>query len=107
MSLAHGSPHIAGLSAFAAGVIARRLPAGQPATTQPGAAGGRVTGTTGGRYARAELLRDLAESIKMTAELRPEPSPIPDLTLWGADCDQIVEETDQTSKAFFDKLNEQ
>lgn len=41
------------------------------------------------------LLRDLAATIKMAAELRPDPSPIPDLGMWGADREQILEETER------------
>lgn len=40
-----------------------------------------------------QLLRDLAETIKSSAELGGEPTPIPDLGMWGADRDQIVAET--------------
>lgn len=41
------------------------------------------------------LLIDLAETIKMAAELRPEPAPIPDLGMWGADREQILAETER------------
>lgn len=42
-----------------------------------------------------QLLRDLAETIKMAAELRPDPTPIPDLGMWGADREQILAETER------------
>lgn len=40
-----------------------------------------------------QLLRDLAETIKTSAELSGEPTPIPDLGMWGADREQILAET--------------
>ena len=40
-----------------------------------------------------QLLQDLAETIRVSAELSGEPKPIPDLGMWGADRDQIINET--------------
>ncbi len=40
-----------------------------------------------------QLLHDLAESIRVSAELSDAPTPIPDLGMWGADRDQILAET--------------
>jgi len=39
------------------------------------------------------MLSDLAETIKRSAELRGEATPIPDLDMWGADRDEILAET--------------
>lgn len=40
-----------------------------------------------------EILRDLAATIRTTAELSGEPTPIPDLALFGADREEIVADT--------------
>lgn len=40
-----------------------------------------------------QLLHDLAETIKTSAELTGAPTPIPDLGMWGADRRQIFAET--------------
>jgi rubrerythrin len=42
-----------------------------------------------------QLLRDLAETIKTSAELSGEPTPIPHLGMWGADREQILAETER------------
>jgi rubrerythrin len=42
-----------------------------------------------------QLLRDLAETIKTSAELSGEPTPIPNLGMWGADREQILAETER------------
>lgn len=42
-----------------------------------------------------QLLRDLAETIRTSAELTGEPTPIPDLGMWGTDREQILEETER------------
>jgi rubrerythrin len=41
------------------------------------------------------LLLDLAETIKAAAQLSGEPTPIPDLGMWGADREQILAETER------------
>ena len=41
------------------------------------------------------LLNDLAETIKSSAQLGSEPTPIPDLGMWGADKEQILAETER------------
>lgn len=40
------------------------------------------------------LIADLAESIRTTAELTGEPTPIPDLGLFRADCAEILAQTE-------------
>src|SRR5215212_678226 len=40
-----------------------------------------------------QLLRDLAETIRTSAELSGEPTPIPDLAMFRADRDRILDET--------------
>lgn len=40
-----------------------------------------------------QLLNDLAETIKVSAQLSGKPTPIPDLEMWGADREQILAET--------------
>ena len=40
-----------------------------------------------------QLLRDLAESIRIDASLSDEPTPIPDLGRFGADREEIIEAT--------------
>ncbi len=42
-----------------------------------------------------QMLRDLAETIKTSAELSNEPTPIPDLAMFGADREQILAETER------------
>lgn len=42
-----------------------------------------------------QLLLDLAETIKSSAELSGEPTPIPELGMWGADRGQILAETER------------
>ena len=41
------------------------------------------------------LLADLAETIKTSAQLSSEATPIPDLGMWGADREQILAETER------------
>lgn len=42
-----------------------------------------------------EMLKDLADTIKTSAELSSEPTPIPELGMFGADRERIIEETER------------